>query len=97
MSFEDFKSSLEGEVPPTSISPLLEALWFDGNRDWKQAHEITQHINTPDGSWVHAYLHRKEGDLSNAEYWYVKARKEMPNLSLFEEWEEIVFELLSRQ
>jgi hypothetical protein len=97
MSLEDFKSSLEEESPPPSLTPLLKALWYEGNGNWQKAHELAQDVNSTDGAWVHAYLHRKEGDVSNADYWYRKAKKKMPDVSLFEEWEEIVAELLGRK
>lgn len=73
---------------------LLQALWFDGKEDWESAHNMAQNVNTSEGSWVHAYLHRKEGDLGNASYWYSRAGKPMAKNSLAEEWEEIVRALL---
>lgn len=72
------------------VSPLLEAMWHDAKGNWHKAHDIAQEIHSPEGSWVHAYLHRKEGDHTNAQYWYRKARYKMPSFSLNQEWEEIV-------
>jgi hypothetical protein len=94
MTFVEFKSSLTHPQPPATIEPLLQAMWFDGKDDWEGSHNIAQNINTSEGSWVHAYLHRKEGDLGNASYWYSRAGKPMPSRSLAEEWEEIVRTLL---
>jgi hypothetical protein len=71
------------------MSKLVEALWHDARGDWEQAHEIAQSIDDSEGAWVHAYLHRKEGDLSNAGYWYSRAGRKKPDASLDEEWKEI--------
>lgn len=89
MNFANFISSLNDKEPPGNMSIHLQALWFDANENWKKAHEIVQNINDKNASWIHAYLHRKEGDLSNSAYWYSKASKEMSKLSLKEEWTEI--------
>jgi hypothetical protein len=94
MRFEIFKASLADDHPPSDLIPPLLALWHDGKGDWTRAHEIAQSINDWKGSWVHAYLHRKEGDLSNAGYWYSRAGKPMHNASLEEEWDSIASELL---
>ena len=91
---EEFKLSLTKPAPPSGISKLLEALWYDANGDWESSHNIAQDIHTKDGSWVHAYLHRKEGDIGNAGYWYSRAGRTMPNTSLKQEWEHIASELL---
>ncbi len=81
---------------PSSYSLLLQAMWHDARGDWAKAHELAQEIEDADGAWIHAYLHRKEGDLSNARYWYHRASRNMPGLSLDTEWEAIVTELLAR-
>lgn len=94
MTFESFQSTLQNDDPPTNLPDLLTAMWYDGKGDWESAHRIAQDIDTADGSWVHAYLHRKEGDSFNAGYWYRRANKAMSNVSLEEEWEEIVKALL---
>ncbi len=94
MTFEDFKKSGSLANPPQNLPPLLRALWFDAKGDWNASHNLAQEIETSDGSWVHAYLHRKEGDDSNASYWYRKAGKKMPDISLGKEWEEIATTLL---
>jgi hypothetical protein len=75
----------------------LEALWYDGKDNWDRAHEIAQDITTDDGSWIHAYLHRKEGDHGNAAYWYRRAGRSMPQVSLGEEWKQIAQALLQRK
>ena len=74
----------------TDLPPLLAAMWWDARGDWQKAHRIAQDINTPDGAWVHAYLHRKEGDLSNADYWYRRAGRTRPDEPLRDEWIQIV-------
>ena len=82
---------------PQNISPLIQAMWHDLHDDWQASHTIAQDIITPDGSWVHAYLHRKEGDRSNAQYWYNKSGRNMCTLSLEKEWEEIMNALLKKE
>lgn len=90
MNYDEFISSLAQDQPPQKISPVLKALWFDGKDDWEGSHNVAQEINDKNGSWVHAYLHRKEGDLSNARYWYSMAGKNEPRMSLKEEWDSLV-------
>ena len=81
--------------PPAGLAPLLEALWWEAKGNWTRAHEIAQDIHTPDAAWVHAYLHRREGDQWNAEYWYRSAGQPVCSLPLDEEWREIVTALLT--
>ena len=95
MDIPSFKSSLQGSQPPTGLNPCLTALWFDAKQDWEKAHHIAQDIDDRDGSWVHAYLHRREGDPGNARYWYNRAGRPAPNYTLEQEWEEIVSYFLS--
>ena len=91
MNFEDFKTLLTSVQPPASCSILVKALWYDAKGDWEKAHNIAQaKEGTRDYDRLHAYLHRKEGDEWNAGYWYRRARAEMPNYSLEQEWEELV-------
>jgi len=85
-----FKSSLAAPEPPPGIPALLLALWHDGKGDWEKAHQIAQDIESREGARVHAYLHRKEGDLWNADYWYRSAGRTRPTLSLEQEWESLV-------
>lgn len=94
MTLLEFKSSLQNTAPPHGINDLLCALWYDAKHDWTAAHGIAQDIETQDGSWIHAYLHRKEGDESNARYWYSRAGKKFPKVSLQEEWDGIAETLL---
>ena len=94
MTLSEFKSSLEKQQPPP-VAVLLQALWHDGCGNWEKAHNIAQDVTSKDGSWIHAYLHRKEGDQFNAEYWYTRANRIMPTYSLEKEWEEIAAHLLS--
>ncbi|WP_343305880.1 hypothetical protein AAHN97_01820 [Chitinophaga niabensis] len=94
MTITEFKASLANSAPPAGLSPLLEALWWDGKGDWDQSHTLAQDIETKDGSWVHAYLHRKEGDPGNAAYWYARAGRSMPGGALEAEWELIASALL---
>jgi hypothetical protein len=94
MTYDEFSKSLAIPNPPAGLSVYLEALWYDGANNWEKAHEIAQDINDKDGSWLHAYLHRKEGDAINAGYWYRRAGKPMPSYSLQQEWKEMVAALL---
>jgi hypothetical protein len=94
MNFDDFKATLDNQQPPKGISNLLQALWHDARGDWETAHNISQDDDTNNGLWIHAYLHRKEGDIGNASYWYARAGKKKPFVSLEEEWEIIVRGLL---
>lgn len=94
MEFENFINTLSHETPPSSVSPYLQALWYDAKGDWDKAHDIVQDIHSNTGSWIHAYLHRKEGDNGNARYWYSMAGKPFPSISQEEEWKTIVKALL---
>lgn len=94
ISFDEFRMSLAYDSPPLGLSEPLVALWYDSKGDWHRAHQTAQELNDATGAWVHAYLHRKEGDLANAAYWYSRAGKPQPKLSLDAEWEQIVKALL---
>ena len=94
MSPEEFRSTLKDDAPP-EVTPLLKALWWDAQGDWKRAHKITQEIEGPMASLVHAFLHRREGDIPNARYWYDRAGRVEQQGSLEAEWDEIATELLS--
>jgi hypothetical protein len=93
MTLAEFKATLQEETPP-AVKPALVALWHDGKGDWDAAHNTAQAIEDAVGAWVHAYLHRKEGDEGNAAYWYRKAGKPIAKDALDEEWARIVAELL---
>jgi hypothetical protein len=92
MTVEEFRASLKAGEPPQDLA--LAGLWWDAKGNWTRAHESAQQDKGPAGAWVHAYLHRKEGDLSNARYWYNRARKSMEQGSLDSEWEQIATSLL---
>ena len=94
MTWQQFNNSLINDAPPAEIKPDLEALWFDAKGDWGRAHEVAQEIDDKTGAWIHAYLHRKEGDLGNAAYWYRRAGKPVPVVGLKEEHEAMVKALL---
>lgn len=93
MSYDEF---IALDAPATELSPYLLALWHEKRGDWNRAHEIVQDIETHEASAIHAYLHRREGDLSNAQYWYSQARRPARlDMSMDEEWETLVQEMLS--
>ena len=95
MDLQTFRASLTAEQPPNGISLPLRALWYDGKGNWTKAHELSQEDPSPAGAWVHAYLHRKEGDDSNAAYWYRRAGRPVAQQSLESEWKDMVQSLLS--
>ena len=96
MTFDDFKASLEQALPPAGLSGSLQALWWAGKDDWDQAHKLVMGEGGCDASWVHAYLHRVEGDLPNARYWYAQANREPAADALNVEWGAITREMLAR-
>jgi hypothetical protein len=95
VTLDEFRQTLTASSPPSG-SALLQALWHDAKGNWDEAHRIAQDVSGADGAWVHAYLHRKEGDLSNARYWYRQAGQPAATDSLDSEWARIVGELLDR-
>jgi hypothetical protein len=95
MTLSEFKTTLARDRPPESLAPLLTALWLDAKGDWEGAHRVAQDVESDDGAWVHAYLHRKEGDSSNAGYWYRRAGKRPARVTLDDEWAAIVSALLA--
>lgn len=94
MTLEQFRATLESPSAPRDLSPALRAMWEDAKGHWDAAHNIAQDIGDGTGSWIHAYLHRKEGDSSNAGYWYRRAGKPAAHDALDEEWARIVLSLL---
>ena len=96
ISFEAFLQMKDEGIVPEDIQHLLQALLLDAAGDWDHAHRIAQEDYSKDGSWVHVYLHREEGDLGNASYWYRSAGKNMPDMSLAEEWEYIAMALINK-
>jgi hypothetical protein len=97
MTIEEFKTTLQATTPENSWNSLLRALWYDKKGSWEEAHNIAQDVHTKDGSWIHAYLHRKEGDNGNAGYWYHRAGKKMPTNSLDDEWTQLVKHFLAAE
>ena len=95
MDLNSLKKSLVNDAPPSDMSVYVKALWYDAKNDWNEAHELIQDFPDKNASWIHAYLHRKEGDIGNADYWYAKAGKKRPSITLSEEWEQIVTAFLN--
>lgn len=96
MTLDQLRASLGQSSPPAELPPLVAALWWDARGDWTQAHEVAQAENGADAAWVHAYLHRKEGDDANAGYWYRQAGRPHCRLSHEAEWAQIASELLGQ-
>jgi len=96
MSFPEFLRSLKQEDVPAGIGVPLQAMWQAARDKWDEAHRLVQDDSSADAAWVHAYLHRREGDVGNADYWYARAEKKRPDASLEQEWEAISSELLDR-
>jgi hypothetical protein len=96
MDIAAFRGSIARDRPPAGLDPALCALWHAAKGDWNQAHELAQSRDDQAGAWVHAYLHRVEGDESNAGYWYRRAGKPHCRDALPEEWEQIARALLDR-
>jgi hypothetical protein len=94
VNLQEFRESLNGDQPSRKLSLALAGLWWDAKGDWTRAHESAQQDEGRSGAWVHAYLHRKEGDSSNAAYWYERAGKSPARHSLEQEWIDITGSLL---
>jgi hypothetical protein len=92
----EFRASLTQAAPPEGISLALQGMWWDARGDWPRAHECAQAQPDRDGDAVHAYLHRVEGDLANAAYWYRRAGRAEATGDLAAEWQMLVSELLAR-
>lgn len=90
-----FRHSLADQDPPGRLGAPLTALWWAAKGDWEKAHTIAQDDDSADAAWVHAYLHRVEGDLGNARYWYARARRAAATGSFETEWEMLVAALLA--
>lgn len=96
MNLTAFKTTLNDATPPAGLSVALQSLWQDARGNWDAAHKLVQSCEGQgDCDWVHAYLHRKEGDLNNAGHWYRRAAKPMPSESLETEWAAIAQALLA--
>ena len=96
MTLSEFKETLSNDAPAPQFDELLSALWWQANDHWDKAHSLVQHNESGTGKWIHALLHRQEGDINNARYWYSGAGREIPSKSLQAEWEEIVTILLEK-
>jgi hypothetical protein len=96
MDLSEFKHSLAKAKPP-GLAPALAALWWAGKDEWDKAHRIVMDEAGKDCAWVHAYLHRVEGDLANARYWYRQAQRPVSSKPLAAEWEVIASTLLQEQ
>jgi hypothetical protein len=96
MNREEFKASLARNEPPDGLSAPLQALWWDAKQDWTRAHALVDELETTGGMAVHAYLHRKGGQASNADYWYQRAGRKFHRPTLHGEWEALVEGLLTR-
>ncbi len=95
MSFEDFQTAVGEGRFPEGLSPALQALWHDARGDWSRAHACVQDDESREAAWVHAYLHRKEGDAGNAAYWYARARRPVASGNLEAEWAALAGALLA--
>jgi hypothetical protein len=94
MTLDDFRTSLSRPSPPEGLHVALQVLWWAGKGEWDKAHKIVQDEAGGDAAWIHAYLHRVEGDLPNARYWYGQAGQPPATGALEDEWEAIVRALL---
>jgi hypothetical protein len=95
MTVEEFKTTLSQTDPPAELDYVLLALWYDAKGDWEKSHLIIQDIDTKDAALIHAYLHRKEGDDWNADYWYHRAGMKRKNQTIEEEWALLVARFIS--
>jgi hypothetical protein len=94
-NLEEFKACLSSDKLPENLSLHLQSLWYDGKGDWKAAHDLIDQLGDKRSAHLHAYLHRKEGDIWNANYWYSRAGEKRPAITLDEEWEQLVSAFLS--
>ncbi len=95
MTYDEFILTIENDEAPSSNLLLhIQALWWDAKGDWNKAHSLIDSLDDRNSCLVHAYLHRKEGDIGNAGYWYARANAQRPSVSLNEEWKNITMQLL---
>jgi len=94
-NLDEFKACLIGNEMPENLSLHLQSLWFDGKGNWKAAHDLIDQLSDKRSAHLHAYLHRKEGDIWNADYWYSRAGQKRPAITLGEEWEQLVSAFLN--
>ena len=94
MAYDEFILTIENDELPSHLPLYMQALWYDAKGDWHKAHSLIDSLNDKNSCLVHAYLHRKEGDLNNANYWYTKTHARLPQVSLAQEWKTITMDLL---
>ena len=97
MTFQAFKDSLRNDQPPAGLDTYLLALWWGGKGDWHRAHDLVQDGQDSGTSWIHAWLHRVEGDEGNASYWYARAGRKKPSGPLDEEWGQLSEHFLGKR
>lgn len=97
MNTSEFRETTRQQIPPQGLSAPLAALWWDAKGDWTQAHGLVDELESKDAMAVHAYLHRKEGSLANADYWYARAGRTFHRPEFEDEWEALVTGLLTKQ
>ena len=95
MDLDAFKGSLAAQAPPPGLALAVQALWWEAKGDWDKAHECAQAQDDLVGARVHAYLHRREGDMTNARYWYRRNGETPPSVPLEAEWEQLARALLA--
>ena len=95
MNTSEFRESVKQQIPPEGLTAPLAALWWDAKGEWAQAHGLVDELESKDGMTVHAYLHRKGGQASNADYWYERAGRKFKRPTLDDEWKALVEGLLS--
>ena len=89
-NYTEFQNTLDSDFPHAHWPEALKSLWYDARGDWEASHSIAQDLHSELGNWIHAYLHRKEGDEWNAGYWYRQANRPFPKLTFDEEFKEIL-------
>ena len=94
MTYDNFILTIENDDTPPDLPLYIQALWWDAKGEWNKAHALIDSLDDKNSCWVHAYLHRKEGDINNADYWYRRAQKQRPVESLQQEWQNLAMDLL---
>ncbi len=94
MNIKEYEASLQQPEVPPNLNKPLQALWYAAKDNWNRAHELIQDEVDADSAWVHAYLHRVEGDLFNAKYWYKRANRSTSDETFEQEWKKIASELI---
>lgn len=94
LTYDEFILTIENDELPPNLPLYLQALWYDAKGDWHKAHSLIDSLDDKNAYLVHAFLHRKEGDLNNANYWYTQAHTRLPQISLQEEWKKLTMDLL---